>query len=408
MAGDSIFVNQYSTPEFSHNGERLIMGVARYIAPDDTTIVDFEQPALDIWRWDAPLTPPQELANVKQIRETTLPVVLDLKSGKEVLVTESELAIVRPGDRWDADWTLVRSAGPDQVSQQWDYAAPEELILVNVKTGERRSIGKAPMETADISPAGKYVVWFDNRHYYCYDIQADTTRMIDEGVPYPLWDEEQDIPLQRQSYGAMGATEGDDRILVYDRYDIWSLDPKGEAAPVNLTKEAGRKSGMRYRYRKTDPEKLFFKAGDTVLLDLFDTKTKRNGLATMKIGAPAAPKNETLEEYTFYHMRKAKNAPSYAFWKANFSEAPNVYLAPAGNFAKAQKVTDSNPQQKDYSWGTAQLVDWYAYDGRPSQGVLYVPDDLDPNKNTRCWWCSTSARARSFTPTTPWNPPGAG
>ena len=53
-AGDTLVPNQYTKPVFSRNGQRLISGVAPIIAPDDTTIVDFENPALDIWRWDAP------------------------------------------------------------------------------------------------------------------------------------------------------------------------------------------------------------------------------------------------------------------------------------------------------------------------------------------------------------------
>lgn len=35
---------------------------------------------------------------------------------------------------------------------------------------------------------------------------------------------------------------------------------------------------------------------------------------------------------------------------------------------------------KDYSWGDAQLVKWYAYDGKLTEGVLYTPENLDPNK----------------------------
>ena len=50
LAGDSLFINQYSKPRFSENGRRLIIGVAPEVAPDDTTIVDFERAELDIWR----------------------------------------------------------------------------------------------------------------------------------------------------------------------------------------------------------------------------------------------------------------------------------------------------------------------------------------------------------------------
>ena len=85
--GDSLFVNQYSIPVFSRDGKRLIIGVAPVIAPNDTSIVDFEQAALDIWRWDAPYTPPQEARLRDDMRKHTFPVVIDLESGKQQLLT---------------------------------------------------------------------------------------------------------------------------------------------------------------------------------------------------------------------------------------------------------------------------------------------------------------------------------
>ena len=57
-----------------------------------------------------------------------------------------------------------------------------------------------------------------------------------------------------------------------------------------------------------------------------------------------------------------------------------MWVAPKGDFQKATKVTDANPQMKEYNWGTAELVKWYAYNGRLTEGVLYLPEDLDPTK----------------------------
>ena len=65
---------------------------------------------------------------------------------------------------------------------------------------------------------------------------------------------------------------------------------------------------------------------------------------------------------------------------ANFSTSPNVYYTRDLNKKSRQRVTDSNPQMGDYKWGTAQLFRWYAYDGSPSEGVLYLPEDFTPEK----------------------------
>lgn len=381
LAGDSIFVNQYSKPVFSHDGRRLIIGVAPYIAPDDTTIVDFEQASLDIWRWDAPLTPPQEKENLKMLREKGYPIVVDLTTGKQQLLSKNMLEDVVAANRWDADWALVRDPSDNMVSQQWNYGALEDLYIMNVNTGERRKVASTPIFLSEISPSGKYVVWFADRNYYSYEIATGETRVISEEIPYPLWDEDSNIPMDASPYGTAGWMGDDDAsMLVFDRHDIWMLDPSGKTKPVNMTAGDGRNKNYKFRYRKLDPEQRFIAPGQEMLLTVFDYTTKQNGLATTKAGKTAAPKMLTLEERMFTQLRKAKDANVYAFQKANFSISPDVYIARGEDFKNAKKVTDANPQMKDYSWGTAQLENWYAYNGDPTQGVLYVPEDLDPTK----------------------------
>lgn len=379
-AGDSIFINQYSVPQFSHNGKRLIIGMAPAVAPNDTTIVDFERAELDIWRWDAPLTPPQENVQVEELRKKLYPMVIDLASSRQTLLSSNPLETVDPGDRWDADVALVRDPSEDVVSQQWDYIAPEQLYIVNVNNGSRKKVAKHWHDEAKLSPDAKYVYWFADRDYYVYDIAGDTIRNVSKDIEFPLWNEDQDVPLERQAYGDMGWIDGDQALLVYDRHDIWSLDPQGKRAAVNLTKGEGRKLNCRYRYQQTDPEERGIKTGSEALLRVFDYGDKRHGIATLKIGTPAVPVLRTLEENTFTQITKAKDVPVFAFQKSNFSTSPDVYIARDYNFAKAQKVSDANPQMKDYSWGDAQLVKWYAYNGKLTEGVLYTPEDLDPTK----------------------------
>jgi dipeptidyl aminopeptidase/acylaminoacyl peptidase len=43
-------------------------------------------------------------------------------------------------------------------------------------------------------------------------------------------------------------------------------------------------------------------------------------------------------------------------------------------------MSESNPRQKDYLWGTAELVHWKAGDGKPIDGLLYKPEGFDPAK----------------------------
>lgn len=378
--GDTLLPNQYTMPEFSHNGKRLISGVAPIIAPDDTTIVDFENPALDIWRWDAPMTPPQELNGVKAAREKNYPVVVDLEDMSQRLVTSVPLASVYAPDRWDGDWAMVKDPTADAVEQQWNYFAPEEISLVNVKSGVRKVLGKVPGGVAELSPCGKYVVWYQDKNYYSYSTATGDTVNMTGSMPTLIWNDEDDHPMPAEPWGEACWAADDEALLIYDKHDIWAVDPAGEKAPWCLTAGEGRKRNVRFRYVRTDPEERYVERGGQMLLDVFDFTNKYNGLATVNYGNSAKPKVTVLDGHAYTQVRKALDRNVYTWQRANFSESPDIWLCSGNDFAKARRLTDANPQMKDYSWGTAQLVKWRAYDGKESEGVLYVPEDIDPDK----------------------------
>lgn len=378
---EPLYFNQYTTPRFSKSGNRLIAGVAPSVAPNDTSIVPFEVAGLDIWRWDAPMTPPQENHSVDRLRRHTMPVVFDLnKGGEGMLLTANPLVNIRFTRDADEQYALVADPSEKIVSQQWDYEAPSQVSVVNLETGKLIPVVNLAAMSVRLSPDARYVYWYADRNYYACNIATGKTLCISEGVEVPLWDEDQDTPGNRSPYGQAGIVEGNKGLLVYDKYDIWSLDPEGKAAPLNITAGEGRKTGRRFRYLPTDNEQQFVRPGQSMLLSVFDYADKRNGLATTTFGKAAAPLIRNLETYQFTQMNKAKNADVYAYLKANFNTSPDVYIASGNNFAAAKRVSDINPQMKDYNWGTAELVKWYTYNGRPTEGVLYKPEDFDPDK----------------------------
>lgn len=117
-----------------------------------------------------------------------------------------------------------------------------------------------------------------------------------------------------------------------------------------------------------------------MVADIFNYDTKQRGLATLKYAAtPAKMTVKVLDNYRLSQLKKAKDADTFLWQKANFSTLPEIYGCVGTDFNRGMRLTQSNPQFKDISWGTAQLVKWYAYDGSPAEGVLYLPEDFDPN-----------------------------
>ncbi len=377
--GDTLLPNQYTRPRFSYDGKRLISGVAPVIPANDTTIVDFERANLDIWRWDAPYTPPQELNSLNRTKEHNLPVVIDIATKRQILPTNSLLANVYPGNQWNGAWALVSDPTENVIEQQWNYNSPSKFTLVNVNTGEKRELGKKTRSTS-MSASGKYVYWFEGKNFFTYNIATGETVNVSENIPYPVWNNDDDHPMDPSSWAAPFWSANDESMLIYDKFDIWSVDPTGKRNPECITAGEGRKRNIQFRYKNLDFERRWVSKGDEMLLTVFDFTDKYQGLATMIFGKNTAPAVSALDGHAYTQIIKALDKNVYLWQRANFSTSPDIWLCVGNNFAAARQLSDANPQMKDYNWGTARLVKWHAYDGKESEGVLYVPDNLDPNK----------------------------
>ncbi len=75
----------------------------------------------------------------------------------------------------------------------------------------------------------------------------------------------------------------------------------------------------------------------------------------------------------------ADNADVSAYTRSTFQESRTSGLLTRTSRAW-RKVTDANPQQDEYLWGSAELVEWSSNDGIPLQGILYKPEGFDPTQ----------------------------
>jgi dipeptidyl aminopeptidase/acylaminoacyl peptidase len=76
---------------------------------------------------------------------------------------------------------------------------------------------------------------------------------------------------------------------------------------------------------------------------------------------------------------KAEDADVVMLTRSTFREFPDLYITDP-TFRSFDRISDANPQQAEYRWGTSELVDWRSVNGEPLQGILYKPDGFDPSK----------------------------
>ncbi len=218
--------------------------------------------------------------------------------------------------------------------------------------------------------------------YSTYDFLSGSTRVISAGISAKLTDEENDVPDFPSPYGTSGWMENDKYVYINDRYDIWQVDPSGKEAPVMITQGIGRARKTVLRNVKLNPEERFYVPKQTLLLESQSDSTKHGGFWTVKLLDKAAPRQVVTGPYAYMTPVKAKNAGMILYQRSSFKESPDVYAGE--ELSTARKISDLNPQQANYNWGTAELFKWTTFNGQQTEGIVYKPEDFDPKRNTPC------------------------
>lgn len=364
---------------FSESGKRLTFPTQPERAPAPKDDDPSDNVSVDIWHWRDPQIQPQQLLRANAERNRTFDAMYE--NGRIKQLEMPEMPNVAVSDRGDGRFASAGDGEPYAVQATWgDYR--NDFYVIDLQTNRREKIREAAVGGASLSPTGTYAVWLDpekGQYFARHNITKRTVR-IDEGVDATLLDELMDRPYFPNGYGFAGWTDDEDWILVYDRYDIWALDPDGRDEPINMTAGAGRRYQTRYRLTNIDPEQRFWTPGQTAYVTLFNERTKESGYGTMTIGKPNWPNELVMMDMSVGGMQKARDTSDIVYTRQTFTEPANIWSSTLA-MQSHKKLTEINEQQDQYNWGTAELIDWISTDGIPLQGILVLPEDFDPGKD---------------------------
>ena len=89
--------------------------------------------------------------------------------------------------------------------------------------GTRKLIKQKISGQASLSTDGKFVLFFDNGHYYTYSMATGKTVDITAPLPNVHFDQETwSTPSTPAAWGVAGWTKGDKSVLLYDRFDSYA------------------------------------------------------------------------------------------------------------------------------------------------------------------------------------------
>ncbi len=373
---EGLQVNERARLAFVEQGGVLSLGLSR-ILPDSIPADSLADKAVvDLWHWRDARPQPMQRVQAGQDRSRQFTAVWHVATRQLRPLANPDLPNVTLSD--DGRVAVATTNVPYEL----DAIAGDggnDIHVLNTVSGASRQIATKVRSGGQLSPEAKYVTWWEDGRWRVHDIAANRTRDLVVGVTdVSFEDETHDTPSEPGPWGLGGWTTGDRAVLVYDRYDIWEVDPTGARPARNLTDGLGRRERITFRTVQLDPDADAFDPTQPLMLRAFDNDTKYAGFYRERLGVVAAPESLIMAPKSWPGLQKARAADQYLVARADFREFPDLWTGPS--FHALTRISDAMPEQSQYRWGNVELHHWLNSDGVPTEGLVFTPEGFDPSK----------------------------
>ncbi|MCC9073349.1 prolyl oligopeptidase family serine peptidase [Flavobacterium sp. F-65] len=365
---------------FSENGKRLFFGNTLFEGEKTKdTLLNKERATLDIWAWTDKELQPEQIVKNKKEQNRTYQAVYDFDSDKAVQLANKLVPDVTVLNNGDGNFILGEDEESYKKASSWTALFVKDFYKIDLNTGEQKLLVKEQNQIW-FGGSQKYAVYYNRKDsiYYSINLKTNQQKPLTKGVSVAWYDERNDQPNEPSPYGIAGWDEGDKSVYIYDRYDIWKLDPESKIKPIRITKN-GRETNRIYRYFQIDNEEKFIDTKKQVLLLVFEESTKKAGYVYSDFNKEKTPTVVMEGDYFFTPPKKSKNSKTIFYTKQNYQQYPDIWVTTT-DFGSHEQLTKANPQQKNFKWGSVSLVEWKNNDAVTLQGLLYKPENFDPNK----------------------------
>ena len=362
---------------FTRDGSLLTFDVQDAPAPDPLPILPEDKVTLDLWNWRDGLLQTAQSRRGGGERNPQWTAVYHRDGDRVLVLGDDRLRSLRPIGP-DGRTMIATDGRPYEKETTWDgrYA---DVWLVDSATGARTLLLEKLRGNVTSSPDGKYLLWFDAQYrWHSHEVATGVRRDLTGALGVPFHRHDDDHPEPDGAYGIAGWTEGDREVVLYDEFDVWKVAPATGNA-VCVTDGVGRQTQTRLRVQRLPRDDDRPWLDDELLLAATNVETMAEGFYADSLARQQKPQRLLLADKNFGEVTRPRRSTRLFFTQGTFAEFPDLWTA-ASDFTDRRRLSDANPQQREFRWGRAELVRWIDGDGAPRKGVLVKPDDFDPTR----------------------------
>jgi len=367
-------LSEHDSIYFSTDGNLLFFGISPMPILQDTSLLKEEISTIEVWSYKDQRLHPQQMIELEKDKNKSYLHVYSIEDKSINTLGSFNIPDVILPSMLNGTHFLGINKRPYEKYVSWEgYPQRWDLYALSLN-GEIAQIAEAVTSSiVHISPFGKFAFWYQDPDsaWNIYSFESGTLKKI--GTEYSVFaDELNDEPNYPSAYGYAGWSENDQDLFIYDRFDIWQVNPNSGTIK-RITR--GRESKIIYRYKRSDPNQKFINIQEPLILHLRDEVSEQQGLASVEPGSSV--KLLIKEDFRYDFYKKLDKELVYS--RQNFKVFPDLRVADL-KFKKSTQVSSVNPQQKDYLWGSSELYNWLSLDGQELKGILAKPANFDPSQ----------------------------
>lgn len=377
--------SEFGKVYFSEDGKRLYFGTNKIVVPEpEDSLLESEIAKVDIWGSNDSRIQPQQLVELSSDQRKSYLAVFYVDEKRMVQLATPEISDVYPVKASSVNLLLGRSDLPYQREATWEYPWKSDYYLIDQQTGASRSLANGLGFRTSLSPSSVYFAYYNglDSNWYAINTQGGADQNLTDHLGALFASDNNGNPALADEQGMVGWTlvEGEERLIVNARYDIWMLDPKNPKNSVCLTNGTGQEDKIHFTYYRLDDDSLYTQPENNYLIGI-DEKTKKETIYTLNPDAKHYGLQALLStDHRIAFIQKAELSDRVLLRRMSFTDYPDLEKTNT-RFTDIRVFSDVNPQQVNYNWGTVELVSWKSFEGRNLRGLLYKPEDFDSTRS---------------------------